>query len=636
MLHTFLEQAKADQPVYITDVRNTFNSCGTRPFSLHLTMYNGDIRIFPLRLAETDTPEEEEFVSGYVYAMVYNLLSSLGGVKMDIYLDPADEKSVSLAESLDAVFQTDASKSVRSGYGKCLNVNERVIRTLSGTDRRFGFYIRDCARCVKSDCTPPMSEGSGGVEDRLRTLFADKEKNADFEALPAMAETRMLLGIDVGGTDIKLAAGVDGQLAVCKEYDWFPAGFTQVEQMTGPIMQMIRLMRAAANLFKAGKKDELYADPAASLALEKDASTGQMEEGIRSMETMLADEPENFDAIGLSFPDVVIRNLITGGECNKFKGMRDNKDLDFEEQYAKVTALGDLLKTYVKPDGAVMIANDGPMAAFTAAVELAAAGADVSDGFFAHTLGTELGTGWVLPDGSIPEIPLEVYNFIIDLGSFVQKTYGHDDVRSINNLNTDLPGTLQKYTGQSGVFRLAAKYLPEEEPALYEEAFEKGFFKWEGDALCVPTAPKDMRKDALEFFMQKAADGSSPACERIFREIGTYLAVTWQETDYILDPQAKERPLFGRLVKMPACFDLMDEGAKMRVPAIRQYAADSSLANTGLMKQLDADPKCTVAQFAQAVGAVYFGCAGLYRNGTGLPCGQVLKKQVDAKPHYGV
>ena len=98
-----------------------------------------------------------------------------------------------------------------------------------------------------------------------------------------------------------------------------------------------------------------------------------------------------------------------------------------------------------------MNTNDGPMAAFTAAVEQAAAGADVSRGFFAHTLGTELGTGWVRPDGSIPEIPLEVYNFIIDLGSFPQKQYDANDVRSINNFNTLLPGTLQTGHFSGGV-----------------------------------------------------------------------------------------------------------------------------------------------------------------------------------------
>ena len=148
-----------------------------------------------------------------------------------------------------------------------------------------------------------------------------------------------------------------------------------------------------------------------------------------------AGQLRNFDAIGLCFPDVVIRNQIVGGETYKTRGMRENTALDYEAQFAKITGLSDLLMAYVTPNGAVMNTNDGPMAAFTAAVEQAAAGADVSRGFFAHTLGTELGTGWVRPDGSIPEIPLEVYNFIIDLGSFPQKQYDANDVRSINNFN---------------------------------------------------------------------------------------------------------------------------------------------------------------------------------------------------------
>ena len=61
-------------------------------------------------------------------------------------------------------------------------------------------------------------------------------------------------------------------------------------------------------------------------------------------------------------------------------------------------------------------------------------------------------------------------------------------------------------------------------------------------------------------------------------------------------------------MKVPACFDLMNEGAKERVPQLVQYAADRSMANTELMRQLDAHPDYTVAQFAQAVGALYFGC----------------------------
>ena len=418
-----------------------------------------------------------------------------------------------------------------------------------------------------------------------------------------MTQNRMVLGMDIGGTDIKLAVSIDGKLAICKEFDWFPASFATAEQLIDPILLLTRLLRAAGTLWAKGEKlDEV--------SLSKTASLEEMERGAAAME-QAAGQLRNFDAIGLCFPDVVIRNQIVGGETYKTRGMRENTALDYEAQFAKITNLCDLLKAYVTPDGAVMNTNDGPMAAFTAAVEQAAAGADVSRGFFAHTLGTELGTGWVRPDGSIPEIPLEVYNFIIDLGSFPQKQYDANDVRSINNFNTLLPGTLQKYTCQSGVFRLAVRNLPQQDAAVYEQAFAKGLFLRQGDKLVVPTEPKDMRKPCLEFFMAMAADPAHEACAEIFRQIGEYLAVTWSETEYILHPETADRTLFGRLVKNPVCFRLMCQGAARREPALRQYAADGSLANTELMRQLDSHPDYTVAQFAQAIGAIFYGCLGL-------------------------
>ena len=420
-----------------------------------------------------------------------------------------------------------------------------------------------------------------------------------------MTRGKLLLGIDIGGTDIKLAVSFDGELALCKEFDWFPASFATAEELIDPILLLTRLLRAAGTLYAQGKKEQIDA-----AALSKTATLTEMARVAAAME-QAADSLRSFDAIGLCFPDVVIRNRIVGGETYKTRGMRENTALDYEAQFAKITDLCTLLRAYVVPGGAVMNTNDGPMAAFTAAVEQATAGADVSRGFFAHTLGTELGTGWVRPDGSIPEIPLEVYNFIIDLGSFPQKQYDANDVRSINNFNTLLPGTLQKYTCQSGVFRHAARDLPEQDAAVYAEALEKGLFLPQGSRLIVPTEPKDMRKPCLEYFMAMAADPAHPACAEIFRRIGEYLAVTWSETQYILLPETPDRTLFGRLVKNPVCFDLMCQGAARREPELRQYAADGSLANTALMRQLDRHPDYTVAQFAQAVGAIFYGCMGL-------------------------
>ncbi len=317
------------------------------------------------------------------------------------------------------------------------------------------------------------------------------------------------------------------------------------------------------------------------------------------------------DAIGLCFPDVVVRDRIVGGEVYKTRGIRENRALDYEAEFRRLTRLDDELRRFVRPGGAVGILNDGPMAAFTAAVERAAADpSSVAEGVFAHTLGTELGTGWVTEEGAIPDIPLEVYNCIIDLGSHPERRFAPDDARSLLNFNTRLPGTLQKTASQSGVFRLAVKYLPEGNPALYRELFDRGLLA--GDAasgLAVPTAPKDLRKPLLELLMQRAGD---PTVARIFRDIGEALAVTWLETDHMLHPRARERILFGRLVKAPRPFALMVEGARAVCPDLALSVADDELANTKLMKQVG-PAGFTVAQFAQAVGAVHYGNLRLRR-----------------------
>jgi hypothetical protein len=254
------------------------------------------------------------------------------------------------------------------------------------------------------------------------------------------------------------------------------------------------------------------------------------------------------------------------------------------------------------------------MASFTAAVEMAFSDQPerVVDGVFAHTLGTELGTGWIDETGSIPDIPLEVYNFIIDLGSYGARQYPCDDLRSINNFNTGLAGTLQKYASQSGAFRLALKYFATARPDLYADLENRGFVvKATGSQgqveLIVPTEPVDLRKPFLQHLMDLASTAEDPACDQIFIDIGKFLAVTWAESELILRPKAKSHVLFGRLVKNQRCFDLMQQGARELYPELVFEVADGSIANTALMRQLEADPEYTVAQFAQAIGAIYFG-----------------------------
>jgi hypothetical protein len=60
------------------------------------------------------------------------------------------------------------------------------------------------------------------------------------------------------------------------------------------------------------------------------------------------------------------------------------------------------------------------------------------------------------------------------------------------------------------------------------------------------------------------------------------------------------------MVKNRSCFDLLVEGGRSIKSDISFVVAGTGMANTSLMKQLEQHPDYTVAQFAQAIGAVHF------------------------------
>ena len=119
-IEEFLRRAEADETVYITDVRNAFNRVGACPFHIHADLYEGQTEVFALRLPKWEDSRQRQFIASYVRAFLYDLLSTLGAVRLVIFLDTADREVVSLAEGLREDFQIDMAMSDRSGYGKCL------------------------------------------------------------------------------------------------------------------------------------------------------------------------------------------------------------------------------------------------------------------------------------------------------------------------------------------------------------------------------------------------------------------------------------------------------------------------------------------------------------------------------------
>ena len=383
-------------------------------------------------------------------------------------------------------------------------------------------------------------------------------------------------GIDIGGTDIKAAVAADGQLVCVKEYDWNPAASPTAEGIIAPIELLVRLMACCA----AGLT------PALERALDKNAGDAVMAQAVaESLSVPL-------DVLGVSFPDVVIRDRIVGGETPKTQGMRSNPAADYEDAFAELGGLLERLRPLCREGTALHMTNDGHIAAFTAAAELAWSGKpDFSGGVIAHALGTDFGMGFLAPDGTIPEMPMELYDFLLDMGSFPQRELPADDLRSTRNENSGLPGA-RRYLGQAAAFRLAW----DGDPALLD-----GFTQERGGLL---TVPAEKRKPCLAHLMTQAAQGNA-AAQEVFRRVGRHIGQINREMAPLLLPRTNVRYLFGRFVKEPACFRLLQEGCRKIVPELVLEAADEELSVTPLMQALAAKG-VTVAQFGQAIGAMYY------------------------------
>ena len=192
-------------------------------------------------------------------------------------------------------------------------------------------------------------------------------------------------------------------------------------------------------------------------------------------------------------------------------------------------------------------------------------------------------------------MPLELYDLILDLGSRPSAALPPEDLRSTRNANSGLPGA-RRYLGQAACYRMAQEL---------ESAMLEGFTEETDGLLQIRSSPRDLRKPCLEHLMQLAEEGDADA-SAIFRDIGENLSAVTREMEYLLHPAAKSRFLFGRFIKRPKVFRLLEEGFHRGVGDVTLIPSDEGLANTELMRELAQSKDATVAQFGQAVGAIYF------------------------------
>ena len=80
----FIRQAQDDQVVYITDVRRSFDKVGTMDFHIHVHLYEGETEVFKLSLPKWENEQQKGFVAEYIRAFVFNLLCTLGALRIVI------------------------------------------------------------------------------------------------------------------------------------------------------------------------------------------------------------------------------------------------------------------------------------------------------------------------------------------------------------------------------------------------------------------------------------------------------------------------------------------------------------------------------------------------------------------------
>ena len=271
MLSDLIRAAAQGEAQWVPDLRAAFASDpDTAKLILRLRLIHGEVRDYPLFLPHWSTSEEQRFVAEFLYANIYNLLSVCSGRELCLYFDPEDKALMSLVQTLEDVFQIHRSN--RRGYGKVINIADRLCAAEGYAPFRFSV-------AALQDYGPARQKPNEATDASLAVRL---------QHLCCAAESLVLCGIDIGGTDIKLCLSVNGRLICTGEYDWNPAASATADGILLPIAEQVSLLRAKA------------------------------------AQTLGLSEPPPLDAVGVSFPDIVLGDRILGGETPKTDGLRRN------------------------------------------------------------------------------------------------------------------------------------------------------------------------------------------------------------------------------------------------------------------------------------------------------------------------
>lgn len=533
---------------------------------------------------------ERELYRRYLLAMMNNLLVSFGGAGLELYFDETDQELKSLAEEAVAEFQADSPRNDRKSYGVYLNYINRM-NVFLGLGR-FAFQLKDLSA---------WPELSPEKEYRIYVPQKEEEELKLLKRTATELEGRCICSLDVGGNSIKGAVVKDGRALVLKEYQWYPTGCRTAQEMNDPMLLMVRFLSACTGLME--RNGNLAA---AEAAFAKNVPYGQLLAETEALERSGICTKGRFDAIVIGFPDIVVHNKIAGGESFKHQGMKNNPDTDYEVEFFKTSDLDELAAPYAKEGAPVVVLNDGNAASYITSVEQTFAPESFIDenGMFCCTIGTEMGTGFISRGGTIQHIPLEGFQHVIDLGNEEYQKYPPADLRSVNSTNTGIPGVVQKYISQMGLFRMALTALWESKDPLFEKLQEMGLIAYNAgaDTLYSVLEPEDRRGTLTRFLVSRLSEGC-PAVEEAFRMMGKAMGILIDQDRLIFPEITTRRLLSGGIIADDRAFALMREGLRAYNPSYDVMRLDEETMYSPLLRSMTPEQR----SFNVAIGSAYIG-----------------------------
>ncbi|MCM8783178.1 MAG: hypothetical protein NC818_00140 [Candidatus Omnitrophica bacterium] len=444
--------------------------------AIYICRGEGRVLKFLVEVPQVEALSKDDFetVSNYVALKIYHALTLFGGESLVINGSPK------LYESVKDRILNSLSK-----QGMDIGSFLKMVREIDSFDINRYANLEDTEKTQLERLAKP-----------IESLF-DCEEDSRIAIIPRSEMQGTVIGLDFGGSDIKISVLINGDSKFEKKLKWDSSHFSSLEEHKRYAKALLNFARYYVSLEAVKSKySELFKE--FREAKERyEISPAELEDLVELAKS-LGIKPLEVKGLGISIACAVHNGRITG-PAPMVGGLNIN-DPTIKEEVAEFGFwIGEKLLGLQRER--IKIINDGDAGAVYSSANLGLRNV------LTWSLGTGLATGYVDRNGRIAtDLLTEGGNIVLDMSQFYR-----DD--PIGHSVTGVPGALQQYLSQRPVVRMV---------------IEKGIIDITNPEFRNQRGDIDQRKILIriqEMYSDPAVDNIvKNQIKEIFETIGVYLA----------------------------------------------------------------------------------------------------------------